>query len=80
MGGFGSVPVVIHISIVTAFIAWVVGGAIIGRNAAAIEKGLEEGAEPESLKPLAKKIAMGVGIFHSLWLVTLIMMVFRTVL
>ena len=74
----GNVPTPILIGIITAISMMLVGGGFIGRHARIIEAALEEGADPATLLPHAKKMAMGTGIFHTLWLVTLAMMVFRT--
>ncbi len=77
LGGFKSVPRAIHIGLLTGIICAVVGGAGVGRTWFMIEKKLDAGADAASLAPLMKRIGMLSGIFQLLWLVTLILMVFR---
>lgn len=77
LGGFGSVPPPIHISLVLALAAMAIGAGGIGGAWKKIEKRIDEGADPTSLGDLAKRISMLSGIFHLLWLVTLVLMVFR---
>ena len=54
-----------------------IGTGGIGGTWKKIQKRIDEGADPASLGDLAKRIAMLSGIFHLLWLVTLVLMVFR---
>jgi len=77
LGGFGAVPPAIHLGLLTSLAMLGVGGGLIGRNARTIEAGLEKGESPASLLPAAEKLALGARIFHSLWLATLALMVFR---
>lgn len=77
VGGFGAVPPAIHIGMLTGFAMLAVGGGLIGRSWHQIDSALEQGAEPASLLPVARRLSMAVGIFHALWLLTLGLMVFR---
>ncbi len=73
--GFGGVPAEIHAGMTTGIAALVVGGALIGRTITAIDAALAQGQR--ELGPLVGRLTMSVGIFHALWLISLIAMVFR---
>ena len=77
LGGFGSVPPTIHTGILMGLAMLGVGVGMIGGSWKKIVAGLDAGASPDSLLPLAKKMTMGMMVFHLLWLVTLGLMVFR---
>ena len=77
LGGFAVVSPAIHISIVTSFIMWVVGLVLVGGSSRKIAAGVKENKPRQELLGHAKKIAMGTGILHLLWLITLVLMVFR---
>lgn len=77
LGGMGSVPIGIHIGLLTGLIMLGVGGGLVGRSWKQIDAALAGGASRESVAPLVKKLAMGNGIFHGLWTLTLVLMVFR---
>ncbi len=80
LGGMGAVPFPIHISILTGLAALVVGAAGIGRTWQRIDGRLSEGASAADVTGDVKKLGMFTGIFHSLWLGTLMLMVFRHLL
>lgn len=80
LGGFAVVPWPIHAALGLALLQAMVGGGGIGATWAKIDKQLGEGASPETLLPLAQRIYMFGGIFHALWLINLILMVFRSAL
>ncbi len=79
LGGFSSVPRAIHIGLATGIACSIVGAAGVGRTWMLIEKKLDAGAEPSTLEPLLKRLTMLSGIFQLLWLVSLVLMVFRAV-
>lgn len=77
LGGFGKVPPPIHAGLLLGVIMLLLGGGGIDRTCKQIFKQLGEGASPESLGRLTKRLSMLSGIFQLLWLVTLVLMVFR---
>ena len=77
LGGMGSVPAGIHIGLVTSILMLLIGGGVIGRNARLIAAGAESGADRSTLVPHAKQMMIGIMIFHTLWVGTLALMVFR---
>ena len=77
LGGFGTVTPAIHIGLVTGLVTAIVGGAGIGRTWGEIDKKLAANADPASLAPLVRRIGILSHVFHLLWLVTLVLMVFR---
>ncbi len=77
VGGFGAVPVGIHMGMLTAVLAWVVGFLGQGMTWAKIDAALDRGAPPAEVEPLARRYAMANRAVHGLWLLTLILMVFR---
>ena len=70
-------PPTIHTGILMGLAMLGVGVGMIGGSWKKIVAGLDAGASPDSLLPLAKKMTMGMMVFHLLWLVTLGLMVFR---
>lgn len=77
LGGFGAVPRGIHIGMTTGILTGIIGGVGVGRTWAQIDAKLGAGADPASLAALVKRIGMFSGIFHGLFFVTLLLMVFR---
>lgn len=77
LGGFAAVPRAIHIGLLTGLVTAIVGGAGVGRTWQAIEQRLDAGADAAAVAPLVKRIGMLSGIFHLLWVVSLVLMVFR---
>jgi hypothetical protein len=79
MGGFGAVPVTIHVGLTLGLVMWLLGALGIGGTARRIDAAIAAGAGKEQLLPLARRLGMLAGIFHLLWAVTLGLMVFRHV-
>ncbi len=77
LGGMGRVPLGIHIGLATGLLAWFVSGAGIGQSWRKLSAGLDEGADPASLAPLVQRMKIGTMAFQTLWLLTLVLMVFR---
>ncbi|MBX7100409.1 MAG: hypothetical protein K1X89_22010 [Myxococcaceae bacterium] len=77
LGGFAAVPKAIHVGLLTGLATAIVGGAGVGRTWQAIDQRLEAGGDAAAVAPLVKRIAMLSGIFHLLWVVSLVLMVFR---
>jgi hypothetical protein len=80
LGGFGSVSPGIHVGLVLSIVLMGIGGGFIGRNWKKIEAGLDDGKDAASLAPFAKQMSIGAMIFHTLWFVVLVLMVFRAFL
>jgi hypothetical protein len=83
LGGFGKVPVAIHVGLTLGVILGIVGGAGIGGTWRKIDALLGPAgapSDPSAVAALVKRLSMHTGIFHLLWLTTLVLMVFRTVL
>ena len=78
LGEMGAVPMGIHIGLLLGIAAWIVGAVVTGGAWSKIAAGLDEGQEPASLMPQVKRMAISGRIVHTLWLVTLILMVFRS--
>ena len=76
VGGFGEVPPPIHISLLLALVAIGVGAGL-GSTWRKIDAELQKGTPRDQVAPMAKKLAMFSGIFQLLWLVILLLMVFR---
>ena len=70
-------PVPIHIGLTLTLVAIGVGALGLGGTWRRIDAQLKEGASRESVAPLVKRTAMFSGIFQLLWLVILLLMVFR---
>jgi len=79
MGGMAAVPRGIHFGIASTFILFAIGAGGLGRTTQAIADGIEAGQSAEQLSPLVKRMGMATGLFHTMWLVTLVLMVFRHV-
>ncbi len=79
-GGMGAVPFPIHISILTGLAALVVGAAGIGKTWQRIDGRLSGGASAADVAGDVKKLGMFTMVFHTLWLGTLVLMVFRHLL
>ena len=80
LGGFGSVTPAIHTGLLLGLVMLGVGGGMVGRNWRKIDAALAGGATRESVAPLVKKLVIGNGVFHALWTLTVVLMVFRAVL
>ncbi len=80
LGGMGAVPFPIHISILTGLAALVVGAAGIGKTWQRIDGRLSGGASAADVAGDVKKLGMFTMVFHTLWLGTLVLMVFRHLL
>lgn len=80
VGGFGQVPRAIHTGLLLALLSWAVAGVGVGGATRGLDAAIAAGADPETLRGHAKRIAMMSGIFQLVWLLTLITMVFRTAL
>jgi hypothetical protein len=78
LGGFGKVPIAIHIGLTTGVLALVVGAGGIGGTWRKIDTAIGSGAPMASLQPLVGRLAMLGGIFHLLLFSTLVLMVLRT--
>lgn len=76
VGGFGAVPVPIHIGLTLGLVAWGLGIGT-GLTWRKIDAELEAGKSPADLQPLAKRLTGLTMGFHTTWLLTLILMVFR---
>jgi hypothetical protein len=68
MGGMGAVPVPIHIALTLT---------LVKRTWNKLEELLLAGASAETTAPLVKRGAMFAGIFQTLWLINLLLMVLR---
>jgi hypothetical protein len=75
-GGFAAMPPRIHIGLALALVAALVGGLGAGRTFAKINTMLETRPPSEAL-PLAKKLSAYAGVFQLLWLVVLVLMLWR---
>lgn len=80
LGGFKVVSPAIHIGMLVAFVMWGVGMFVVGGASRKIAAGIAEKKPRAELLGHAKRMAMGTGIFHLLWIVALGLMVFRTML
>lgn len=76
-GGFAHVPVCIHVGLLTGLISGVVGAVGIGGTWSKVDKMMEEGKDVAMMEPLMKRIGTLGKVFQALWLVTLLLMVFR---
>jgi len=79
LGGMGAVPPAVHMGMTVSIVMLFLGGGV-GRTWRSIDAGLAEGKPGADLMPLSKRITILTGIFHLLWVLTLITMVFRSVL
>jgi hypothetical protein len=80
LGGFGSVPISIHIGVTTGVLALVVGAGGIGGTWRKIDTAIAGGASMASMEPLVKRLAILGGVFHLLLFSTLVLMVLRSAL
>jgi hypothetical protein len=74
-GGFGVVPIRIHIGFTFALAMFVIGVFVIRPTWAKIEGTIASNGDINNAKLNSKKIAMLTSIFHLLWLLTLVTMV-----
>lgn len=78
VGGFGAVPVPIHIALLLMLGAVAVSATILRPSLArAVSLGETEPFDRDQAQASIKKIAMATGIVHLLWIVNLILMLFR---
>jgi len=77
LGGMASVPPAIHTAMTLAILAWAVSGFGIGGAWRKIQAGLAEGQDLATLAPLLKRMKISTMVFQTLWLVCLVLMVFR---
>jgi hypothetical protein len=75
-GGFSAVSPAIHAGLVLGVALWFLGG-FIGLSWRRIDGALAAGAEASSLQGDVRKLTIAVGVFHTGWLVVLVLMVFR---
>ena len=80
LGGMGAVPVPVHIGLTLTLVMIGVGWLGIGRTVTQMGALIADGASREALSPLARRVSMLSGIFQLLWLMNLLLMVFRNVL
>ena len=80
MGGFGAVPVPIHIGLTLGVVMWLFGAIGIGGTVRKLDAAIAAGSSKDQLLPFARRLSMLTGIFHLLWLTILALMVFRNVL
>ena len=76
-GGFGAVPPAIHSGMLGAIILLGVGAGGLQRSWTRIEARLDGGTDPAALMPQIKKLGLIAKVFHTIWLIVLILMVFR---
>ena len=77
MGGMGAVPVPIHIALTLTLVTLLFNTFGTGRVWKQLDTALAAGASAESVAPQVKRMAMFSGIFQTLWLVNLLLMVLR---
>ena len=80
LGGFKQVPHAIHAGLLLALVSWAIAGVGVGGAARALDAAIGSGAAPEVLRGHVKRLAMMSGIFQTVWLLTLVTMVFRTLI
>ena len=78
--GFGYVPWPIHLGLLIAIVMGAIGGLGVGRAAHAIEKAIDNGAMPSTLKRQAKTLRNWYAVMLILWLSTFLLMVLRHLL
>ncbi len=77
-GGFGEVSTNFHVAMGLMIIAVGIGFSLMGPTGAAIVRAVE--ASPprvEDIKPLLAKLGMGSGVLQLLWLLILVLMLYR---
>lgn len=77
LGGMGSVPPAIHTGMTLGLLAWAVSAVGIGGSWRKIQTGLADGHDRAALAPLLKRMKISTMAFQTLWLVCLILMIFR---
>lgn len=78
MGGFKSVPFTIHIALTLMLLAIGVSAALIKPSTARLVQFAQaEALEKEKVGSAIKKIAMGSGILHLIWITNLTLMLLR---
>jgi hypothetical protein len=78
VGGMGAVSPAIHSGMTLALLAWLAAGVGIGGAWKKIVSGLDQGQDLAALAPLLKRLKISAMVFQSLWIVTLVLMVFRS--
>lgn len=78
VGGMGAVSPAIHTGLTLGLVAWGVSGGVIGGGWRKLDAGLASGQDAATLAPFLMRMRIGAMVFHSLWLVILILMVFRS--
>lgn len=77
-GGFGTVPLNFHIALGILLGAIVVSSAVVRPTVTKlVETAAADSLNQDAALKLIKRLAMGTGILHLLWLVTLILMFVR---
>ncbi len=77
-GGFGSVPLNFHIALTLMLVAIVISSVLVRPTVTRLAQvSLKEPIDKEAALGLVKRIAMGTGILHMLWLVMLTLMFVR---
>ncbi len=77
LGGMAAVPWPIHLALTLALVMIGLGAGGLNRTWGQIAAQLKGDAKVEDVRPLMKRISMMSGIFHLLWLVCFLLMVFR---
>lgn len=77
LGGMASVPWPIHLALTLALVMIGIGIGGIARTWNRIAEALEGGASVDDVRPLMKRISALSGVFHLLWLICFLLMVFR---
>lgn len=80
MGGFGAVPIAIHVGLTLGIVMWALGAFGMGGTSRKLDAAIAAGAPKEQLLALARRMSALTGVFHLLWVATLGVMVFRHVL
>ena len=77
LGGFGAVPIAIHVSLLLGLITMGVGIFGVGRTLSELGAQVQHGRPRSELIQLSRRLSMMSGVFQSLWLVIFVLMVFR---
>ncbi len=80
MGGFGAVPIPIHVGLTLGLVLWALGAIGMGGTVRKLDAAIAAGAPKEELLGFARRMSALTGVFHLLWLASLGLMVFRNVL
>lgn len=78
LGGFGKVPHAIHAGLLLALVAWAIAGVGVGGVVRTLDAAIASGASADVLQGHVKRLAIMSGIFQAVWLLTLITMVYRS--